>query len=262
MKKQILSMSQVGTYLAFDTSTELGSVSICRDRTVLDSIVFSGQGRHSADLLSKIKEVIDKQELVISGMEGVVVGEGPGSFTGVRVAAATAKGLCHSLEVPLWAISSLRAGAVSIDVYLDSMHVGSEKRTKSSDRVLMTERYSSRCVLFDARENRVYAACYRPKSSGGVETIMAPHSTTIESILVACESPTIFVGDGAHRHFDRISAAGFQVVNQAIGMPTAEALCWAVMDSEQEFRVEDISAWEPKYLRVSSAERLRGESNS
>ena len=65
------------------------------------------------------------------------------------------------------------------------------------------------------------------------------------------------MGDGAQRHFDQISVAGFQVVSQTIGMPTAEAICKTVMDSEQKFRVEDISVWEPQYLRVSSAERLR-----
>ena len=257
MERRILPVSQIDTWLAFDTSTESGSVCICRDRTVLDPIFFSGRGRHSADLLSKIKEVIDKQGLVIGDIQGILVGAGPGSFTGVRVAAATAKGLCHSLEAPLWAVSSLRAGAASIDVHLDSIHVGSGERTKSRDQVLMGERYSPRCVLFDARENRVYAACYHSKHSGGMETIIAPHSTTIESILLACESATIFMGDGAQRHFDQISAAGFQVVSQTIGMPTAEAICKTVMDSEQKFRVENISVWEPQYLRVSSAERLR-----
>ncbi len=233
-----------GTYLAFDTSTEVGSTCVVKDMVVLDSISFSGKGRHSADLLSKIKEIMSRQELTIDNIEGIVVGEGPGSFTGVRVAAATAKGLCHSLEIPLWAVSSLRAGAVSMDC--------GERE----------ERLSAKCILFDARENRVYAACYRQTSSGGIETIMGPHSNTIEKILLDCTSPTVFGGDGALRHSHRIREAGFQVVNPPRGMPSAESLCLAIKGAEQLFRVEDISEWEPKYLRVSSAERLRGENGS
>ena len=262
MKNHFLSSSSSDIYLAFDTSTEVGSVCICQNRKILNSRIFSGQGRHSADLLSKIQEVIDKEELTIADIQGVIVGEGPGSFTGVRVAAATAKGLCYSLGVPLWAVSSLRASAVSFDMYSEgSMHVNSEKQITPSDSTGRWREHCSPniCVLFDARGNRVYAACYRPKGSGGTETILAPHSTTIESILLSCEVSTIFGGDGAHRHFDQICEAGFQVVMHPTGRPTAEALCKIVMDSGNKFRVENILAWEPKYLRASSAERLKKE---
>jgi tRNA threonylcarbamoyladenosine biosynthesis protein TsaB len=258
MKNHIFPLSSSDIYLAFDTSTEVGSVCICQDRKILNSSIFSGQGRHSADLLSKIQEVIDKEELTIADIQGVIVGEGPGSFTGVRVAAATAKGLCYSLGVPLWAVSSLRASAVSIDMSSEiSMHVNPEKQVAPSDSRLMIDHSSPKCVLFDARGNRVYAACYRSKGPGITETILAPHSTTIESILLACEVSTIFGGDGAHRHFDQICEAGFQVITHPTGRPTAQALCEIVIDSGNKFRVEHIPAWEPKYLRVSSAERLK-----
>ena len=239
MKKKTLAPFRNGTYLAFDTSTEFGSVCVLRNKMILDSICFSGRGRHSADLLLKIEEVISRQGLVISDVEGILVGEGPGSFTGVRVAAATAKGLCHSLEIPLWAISSLRAGAMSME-----------------DEG-MTKHPVTRCILFDARGNRVYAASYRAMSPGRLETIMPPHSTTIEGILSHCELPTVFAGDGAQRHSDQIREAGFQVADSLTGMPSAKSLCLAVKEAENDFRINDISAWEPQYLRVSSAERLR-----
>jgi tRNA threonylcarbamoyladenosine biosynthesis protein TsaB len=70
----------------------------------------------------------------------VIVGAGPGSFTGVRVAAATARGLAHGLGVPLYAYSSL--AAVAMETGLDG----------------------NVCALFDARRGEVYAACY--ESSG------------------------------------------------------------------------------------------------
>ena len=251
------------SYLAFDTSTETGSVCICREKTILDSICFSGQGRHSADLLSKINEIIDKQGLVIADIQGVVVGEGPGSFTGVRVAAATAKGLCHSLGIPLWAVSSLRAGAISMDFDSDGPITTSlQEQIDIPDQEGASESSQSQCVLFDARENRVYAACYRPMLSGDLETIMAPHSTTIEKILLCCDPTTIFAGGGAQRHSDQIYAAGFQVAPPPAGVPTAAALHKIAMNSPKDFRVTDISVWEPQYLRVSSAERLLKEKGS
>ena len=95
-------ISDSGIYVAFDTSGPVGSVVVARGAEPLSEAAIEGRGRHSSLLLPSIAEVLARADLERGDLDGVVVGEGPGSFTGVRVAAATAKGLAGGLEVPVW----------------------------------------------------------------------------------------------------------------------------------------------------------------
>ena len=79
---------------------------------VLARGVMTRQAGHASRLIPTIEEVLEDAGVDRDEIAGVLVGAGPGSFTGVRVAAATAKGLHRSLGVPVWGISSLRAAAM------------------------------------------------------------------------------------------------------------------------------------------------------
>jgi tRNA A37 threonylcarbamoyladenosine modification protein TsaB len=162
------------------------------------------------------------------------------------VAAATAKGLAHALDIPLWAVSSLEAGAAAVDV--DEVE---RQRPVLSEE----ERALPRYVLFDARSDRVYGACYRSTGSG-VEVLIAPHSTTIGAVLSESLPISVFAGDGAQRHEDEIRGAGFELLPAPYGMPTAAGLLRAVAGSPPREPVEDVARWEPEYLRSSQAQRM------
>ena len=239
--------------LAFDTSTPIGSVAVGRGTTVLARTELTGQGAHSSDLVPGIRDTLEKAGAGLKELAGLVVGAGPGSFTGLRVAAATAKGLVQALRLPLWPVSSLEAGAAAIGV----------SRTPRSSRsgvgLSDAERMWPRYVLFDARGDRVYGACYVPTEQG-LEELVAPHSTTIGEILSGSVPFSIFGGDGADRHADEIRGAGFSVLPPPLGMPTAEGLLRVVGAGAGRAPVEDVARWEPEYLRPSSAERLSGSS--
>ncbi len=231
--------SDQGTYLAFDTSTPLGSVCLGVGSRVVSGRALRGQGSHSSDLIPTIDAVLQEAGADPSELTGLVVGAGPGSFTGVRVAAATAKGLAHALDIPLWAVSSLEAGAAAVDV----------------DGVLSEEERSwPRYVLFDARSDRVYGACYRPTESG-LEVLVPPHSTTIGAVLSDTLPFAVFAGDGAQRHEDEIRGAGLRLLPAPFGMPTAAGLLRALAGSPSSEPVEDVARWQPEYLRSSSVER-------
>ncbi len=236
--------SAEGMYLGLDTSTPLGSVCVGVGSRVVTSAVIRGQGSHSSDLIPTIGGVLLEAGADLSELAGLVVGAGPGSFTGVRVAAATAKGLAHALDVPLWAVSSLEAGAAFVDI--DEVE---------RDGIEQEERDLPRYVLFDARSDRVYGACYRPTESG-LEVLIPPHSTTIGAVLSGDLPISVFAGDGARRHADEIRGAGFTLLPAPFGMPTAAGLLRAVADSPPREPVEDVARWEPEYLRSSSAERM------
>jgi tRNA threonylcarbamoyladenosine biosynthesis protein TsaB len=245
-------------YLALDTSTPLGSVCVAKGSHVLAERVIRGQGSHSSDLIPTIDAVLQEAGTDLSELTGLVVGAGPGSFTGVRVAAATAKGLAHALDVPLWAVSSLEAGAAAVDIdrFEPAVDIGEATKPKEGQAASLSdeERAWPRFVLFDARSDRVYGACYLP-TEDGFDVLVPPHSTTIGAVLSGELPVSVFAGDGAQKHADEIRGAGFTLLPAPFGMPTAAGLLKALAGSPSRESVEDLARWEPDYLRSSSAER-------
>ncbi len=250
--------STEGMYLALDTSTPLGSVCLAEGSRVLAERVMHVQGSHSSDLIPTIDAVLEEAGAVLSELAGLVVGAGPGSFTGVRVAAATAKGLAHALDIPLWAVSSLEAGAAAVDIepFKPAVDIGEAADPNGEQAAALSdeERGWPRYVLFDARSDRVYGACYHPTGSG-FDVLIPPHSTTIGAVLSGDLPFSVFAGDGAQKHADEIRGAGFALLPAPFGMPTAAGLLTALANSPSRRSVEDLARWDPVYLRSSSAER-------
>jgi len=240
-----------GFYLAFDTSTSIGSVALGNSTEVLARSSLRKENSHSSDLVPKIYDTLEEGGVSLEELSGLIVGLGPGSFTGVRVAAATAKGLARALNVPLWGISSLEAGAAAVDKVFYPFPNGIRQELSADE--LSWPRY----VLFDARGDRVYAACYLPTEQG-LKELISPCATTIKEILSSRVPFSIFGGDGADRHADKIRGAGFPVFPSPLGMPTADGLLTVFRNQPELIPITDISRWEPEYLRLSSAERLSG----
>jgi len=221
-------------YLAMDTSGPVGHVAVARGGEVLARHRMERRAEHAARLVPALDGVLREASVDLEDVGGVVVGEGPGSFTGVRVAASTAKGIARAGGAPLWAVSSLVAGALA-DLGRDTPAV--------------------RYVLFDARADRVYAACYGV-GSVGVETLVPPHATDLGTLLASDVPPgAAFAGDGAERHRHAIEGAGYAVLPGPLGEPTADALvCYLTLHPDTP-PVAAIDTWEPRYVKASSAER-------
>ena len=219
-----------GPLLAFDTSGPLGSVAVGQEGSIRATVTLAEPREHASGLVPAIARALSEAAVDRQDLAGIVVGEGPGSFTGVRVAAATAKGLAHALGVPLFAVSSLRAAALGSDVG------------------------PIRYVLFDARGDRVYGACYGV-GAVGVQRLVSPHGGTLRDALAGDVPPgAVFVGDGAEQHRSAIEGAGFEVVTTAVDH-LAEGLLRAMTVPPPTEPVVDPSLWEPAYIRASSAER-------
>ena len=225
-----------GFYLALDTSGASGFVAVGRGSQVLARTRMERKGQHAARMIPALRRVLDEASVDVGELSGVVVGEGPGSFTGVRVAAATAKGLVRGLGVPLWAMSSLTAGAVG-DLGARGPGV--------------------RYVLFDARGERVYAACYGV-GRRGVETLRPPHAGELRDLLAEdVPAGAVFAGDGAERHRRVIEGAGFKVLSPPVGDPSADALLHflSLHPDTPPIAESELGTWEPRYVKASSAER-------
>ena len=220
-----------GLLLALDTSGPYGSVAIGEGDRVIASVELAQRREHASRLVPTIEEALARASAQRRDLSGVVVGEGPGSFTGVRVAAATAKGLVRSLGVPLWAVSSLTAAALAAEVG--------------------AIRYS----LFDARGDRVYGACYGV-GHARVEELLPPHGGTLRDALAGdVPAGAVFLGDASERHRAVIEAAGYPVA-RAPSDPLAVGLLRYVTLQASLAPVSDAAGWEPAYVRASSAERL------
>lgn len=219
-------------YLSLDTSGPVGSVVVSLGGDVLARGVMTRRAEHASGLLPLIDRVLDEGGVDRHELGGLLVGEGPGSFTGVRVAAATIKGLSRALDIPVWAISSLAAAALAVDCG------------------------AIRYVLFDARAERVYGACYGV-GRVGLKIFVAPHAGELRDILDSdVPAGAVFVGDAAERHAAVIEGAGFVVVHATPEVSLADGLIRYLQLKPDALPVEEIAKWEPQYVRASSAERL------
>jgi tRNA threonylcarbamoyladenosine biosynthesis protein TsaB len=221
----------VSVLVAIETATDVGSVAIGSGAGLAGEVTIGARTRHAESLLPALDFLLDSARLGRSAITGVVVGAGPGSFTGVRVAAATARGLARGLGVPLYAYSSLAALAVQ---------VGGPRPV---------------CALFDARRGEVYAACYGRTEDGELHTLLEPAALGVTALLerVADIDP-VYVGDGAARYAAQLGSAA----QPGLLHPRAAALLHlaAIAPSGGAGdRVRDVAGWEPSYLRASGAER-------
>lgn len=241
--------SATGHYLAMDTSTAIGSVAVAVGGEVLARRFLRAQMGHAAHLIPEIDGVLADASVALQDLDGIVVGGGPGSFTGVRVAAATAKGLARALGVPLWAFSGLASGAASLGLRWLPGAEGPTLPLTDEDRAW------PRYILLDARGGRVYAACYL-ETPHGLDTLVEPHATTIDVILSGEVPYAVFAGDGADRHMDEIRGAGFPVLESPLGAPLADGLIRLLALTPGTAPLENPFRWEPDYLRATSAERM------
>jgi tRNA threonylcarbamoyl adenosine modification protein YeaZ len=242
--------SSAGVYLALETSGPLGSVAVARGRAVLARAFLPRAQEQAGRILPAIRQVLEEGGLETASLSGVVVGAGPGSFTGLRIAAATAKGLTHALGLPMWSFSSLAAGALAEralprDVAIEGWWQDGPPEG-ADDR---------RFVLFDARGERVYAACHELGRNGELATLVPPRATSITQLFEGIvPERAVFCGDGAVRHEARIRSAGHRVLGPPAGVPTADALLRMLAEGHRS-QPADGSGWEPEYLKASSAER-------
>lgn len=239
--------------LAFDTATEVGSVGLGRGEDIVAYGLLLEEREHAAALVGQIAAVLDDGGVDRRDVAGIVVGRGPGSFTGLRVAAATAKGLSRGLGVPLWHYSSLAAAAASYDAPISIPNPPGDRVSPVS--VDGDAGRWCRYVLFDARSERVYAACYR-FGPDRLETVVEPSATTVAEVLESdVPDDVVFCGSGAIRHAGAIEAAGFPVVPLPAGVPTPHGLLRLHRLHPGRPPVPAGSRWEPEYLRGSSARR-------
>src|SRR2546422_4482248 len=99
-----------GRWLAIDTATEIASVAVGSPAGAEAGAFVRGARRHAAAIVQLVDHVLTQAGLRPADLEGIVIGDGPGSFTGLRIGWATAKGLAQEAALPLRPVPRLQAG--------------------------------------------------------------------------------------------------------------------------------------------------------
>ena len=169
-------MADDSLILSFDTSTTCCSIAVTagwgEDFAVLGTLSLCSSVTHSRRLLSSIDWLLNELSITLADISAIGVGLGPGSFTGLRIGMATAKGLAYGSEKPLIGICSLDVLAAA---------VRSEKLV---------------CAVLDARKKEVYHCFYRCNESLETRRCGRPMVSPPETLAELIEEPVVMVGDG------------------------------------------------------------------
>ncbi|MFO7587221.1 MAG: tRNA (adenosine(37)-N6)-threonylcarbamoyltransferase complex dimerization subunit type 1 TsaB [Gemmatimonadota bacterium] len=217
--------------LALDTSTPLGSVALGEGGQLLAESILPVRAVHSEAVLPEIDRLLRSCGRSVREVERVVVGAGPGSFTGVRIAAAVAKGLRAATDARLLAFASLAAIAAGTGIA------------------------GPVCAAIDARRGQVYAAGYEIVDR--LRERFPPRSAPLEDVLgaLAPAGDWTVAGTLPPPLRARTERLGFRLAPPHVGVPRASALLWLADLDPAAGAVEHPELWEPVYVRASSAER-------
>jgi len=174
----------LSTILSIETATNVCSVALSGDGQLISLRESILKNAHSSVLTTFIEEVFNTAGLKPHELDAIAVSEGPGSYTGLRIGVATAKGLCYALDKPLIAIPTLKSMAAGM--------LNLEPVTLHSSLVTLF------CPMIDARRMEVFSAVY---NSGleEVREILAEIITESSFADLLKEHIIFFAGDGTEK---------------------------------------------------------------
>ncbi|MEM7446725.1 MAG: tRNA (adenosine(37)-N6)-threonylcarbamoyltransferase complex dimerization subunit type 1 TsaB [Myxococcota bacterium] len=167
--------------LALDTSGPLGTVAVCADGELLCEVSARVRARHGETLMPHVDYALKSAGVSTDEIDLVGCGLGPGSFTGLRVGVATAKGFAYALSCPIVGVSS-------------SMALCEDIGTAATARI---------ATIIDAHRSEVFANVYRLDTDRRWVTEDAPHPASMEATLEqleAIEGPLVLTGSGVRAH--------------------------------------------------------------
>ena len=227
--------------LGIDSSGLVASVAVIEDDNLLGEFTMNYKKTHSQTLLPMLDELAKMIELDLNTIDAIAVSGGPGSFTGLRIGSATAKGLGLALNKPLIHIPTVDALAYNLCGHQDMV-----------------------CPLMDARRNQVYTALYKWEEDGIVrltDHLAIDLDEHLESLKERTEK-VIFLGDGAplfKAHIVEVLGDRALFAPSFANLQHASVLAELASKLYEEGKAEDPSTFVPMYLRKSQAEREKEE---
>lgn len=227
--------------LAIDSSGIVASAAVVEDDNLLGEYTVNYKKTHSQTLLPMIDEVVRMLELDLQTIDAIAVAGGPGSFTGLRIGSATAKGLGLALEKPLIQVPTVDGLAYNL----------------AGSGVLV-------CPLMDARRNQVYTGLYQFEGYQ-MRTVLEQCAVGIDEITAQVNArgqAVTFLGDGVSvfaSYLAQHCQVSYTFAPAHLNKQRASAVAVLAMEYFRAGNVQTAAEHRPEYLRLSQAERERME---
>jgi tRNA threonylcarbamoyladenosine biosynthesis protein TsaB len=242
--------------LAVETSTFTGSVALVEGAMegeaspslrVIGETTLQVSETHSSRLMPTIDRLLRETSLPVQKVQGIAVGLGPGSFTGLRIAVSTVKGLAFALRVPV-------AGVPTLDALANNIRYASTQV----------------CPVLDARKKEVYAALFRGDGEGHLKKISEDWVLGPEDLCSRISEATVLVGNGTEVYaeiFRRRLGSRALFAPPELSFPRAANVARLALPAFQRGEKLDLFTFTPIYVRRSEAEihrerREHGETSS
>ncbi len=222
--------------LAFETSAKAASTALLQDGRLLAESYQNTGMTHSQTLLSMAQEML--RTAGVQTVDAVAVAQGPGSFTGVRIGVAAAKGYAWGRQLPCYGVSTLEAMALYLNVYQGFV-----------------------LPVMDARREQVYTALFHSRqgqlsreTEDGALSLCA-----LKEKIRSLQEPIFLVGDGSNLCYNALKeqVPGLVLPEEHRMHQRASGVALAAYRQYLAGEVGDGAALKPNYLRLSQAERER-----
>jgi len=224
--------------LGLDTASEQGSIALAQDESPVSEIVFPAALKQGEKLLPMVDAILKFEDVKLSDLELLAVSMGPGSFTGLRIGIATAKGLARALQIPVVGVPSCDAYARAVDFWEGPVW-----------------------VLLPDRRDWVYYAGYEKH-----QQVVPVQAASLEDFLKATEEigagghpQALFVGPAVERYRERLVVQRKRSVmaSAPLNRPSGLEIAWLGWEKYRQSRRNELQELEPFYLAspVSSLHR-------
>lgn len=224
------------TILAIDSSAKAASVCIANEEKIIGEFFINTSLTHSQTLMPMTEQLLKNTEMTIDEVDAIAVNAGPGSFTGVRIGVAAAKGLAFPKNLPCVSVSTLESMAYNL---------------LGTDCVV--------CAVMDARCSQVYNAMFRIKGET-VERLTDDIALSLSDLLLEfkqTDKRILIVGDGAEITYDFLKneASNAVLAPKNRRTQTASSVALAAFQKLFEGKTQTAAELMPIYLRLPQAQR-------
>ena len=226
--------------LALESSAVAASVALCEDEALIAQSFQNSGLTHSQTLMVMAENLLSQCGKTAEDVTAAAVAAGPGSFTGVRIGVAAAKGFAWGRELPCFGVSTLEAMALSLGAWQGYV-----------------------CPCMDARRSQVYNALFYV-NQGQLERISEDRAISLAELgaeLKILKEPIFLVGDGSNLCYNTLSESvpGLVLPPEHRMHQRACGVALAARKQAEAGDPGDAAALTPNYLRLSQAERERAE---
>ena len=214
------------TILGIETSTAVCSAALCQDGKLLKQCISYEGGNHAKLLPTYIDELLQYARERALPIDAVALSEGPGSYTGLRIGTATAKGLCYGMDIPLIPVPTLEVLKIASGV---------------EQGILIP--------MIDARRMEVYTLINTETKAVVVEN---------EESLLNTEETVYYFGDGAAKCRQVLTKPNWHYIPDIV--PQAQYVCALAEKSEIRNQKSDLAYYEPYYLKefIAAPSHVKG----